>query len=202
LLGLAADLVGDRIDVMVAAGPPAIEAASGATKSIPVIAIDLESDPVASGFVASLARPGGNITGVFLDFPDFSAKCLQLIVESVAGLTAIGILWDPTTGLLQLKSVESAAQVLGISTQVFEARRVGDLADAFYALDRSRLQGLLCLSSPLIGGNPQLVQISAFAEISPRFRCFPTLQEKGGYWHMSRTFRVCMVRPAPWPARY
>jgi putative ABC transport system substrate-binding protein len=179
LPGLAADLVGNRIDVMVAAGPPAIEAASGATKSIPVIAIDLESDPVASGFVASLARPGGNITGVFLDFPDFSAKCLQLLVESVPGLAAIGILWDPT-GSLQLKSVEAAARGLGINTQVFEARRVGDLADAFYALDRSRLQGLLCLSSPLIGGNPQLVADLAIRRNIPTISLFPDIAREGG----------------------
>jgi putative ABC transport system substrate-binding protein len=180
LPGLAADLVGNRIDVMVAAGPPAIEAASGATKSIPVIAIDLESDPVASGFVASLARPGGNITGVFLDFPDFSAKCLQLLTESVPGLAAIGILWDPTTGFLQLKSVEAAARGLGINTQVFEARRVGDLADAFYALDRSRLQGLLCLSSPLIGGNPQLVADLAIRRNIPTISLFPDIAREGG----------------------
>jgi putative tryptophan/tyrosine transport system substrate-binding protein len=177
---LAADLVGNRIDVMVAAGPPAIEAASAATKSVPVIAIDLESDPVASGFVASLARPGGNITGVFLDFPDFSAKCLQLLIESVPGLTGIGILWDPTTGLLQLKSVEAAARGFGINTQVFEARRVGDLADAFYALDRSRLQGLLCLSSPLIGGNPQLVADLAIRRNIPTISLFPDIAREGG----------------------
>jgi putative ABC transport system substrate-binding protein len=74
-----------------------------------VIAIDLESDPVASGFVRSLARPGGNVTGVFLDFLDFSAKCLQLLIESVPTLSGVGLLWDPTTGSLQLRAVQEAA---------------------------------------------------------------------------------------------
>src|SRR5262249_42322420 len=73
---LATDLVNIPVDAMVAAAPPAVQAAAGATTSIPVVAIDLESDPIASGLVRSLTRPGGNITGVFLDFPDFSAKCL------------------------------------------------------------------------------------------------------------------------------
>jgi ABC transporter substrate binding protein len=71
---LATDLVNNRVDAILAAGPRAVQAAAGATTTIPVIAIDLESDPIGSGFVKSLARPGGNVTGVFLDFPDFSAN--------------------------------------------------------------------------------------------------------------------------------
>src|SRR5262245_8775545 len=74
LPALATDLVNNRVDAIVAAAPPAVQAAASATNSIPVIAIDLESDPIASGFVRSLARPGGNVTGVFLDFPDFQCK--------------------------------------------------------------------------------------------------------------------------------
>jgi len=153
LPALATDLVNNRVDTIVAIAPAAVQAAAGATTSIPVIAIDLESDPVASGFVRSLARPGGNVTGVFMDFPDFSAKCLQLLIETVPTLSGVGVLWDPTTGALQLKAVETAAQGFGILVQVFEARRAADIAEAFYALDRSRFQGLLLLSSPLIGGN-------------------------------------------------
>src|SRR5262245_2127312 len=99
-----------------------------ASKSVPVIALDLESDPVGSGFVASLARPGGNVSGVFLDFPEFSAKCLQLLIEAVSTLASVGVLWDPTTGALQRKWVEAAAQQFGVSVQVFEARRVADIA--------------------------------------------------------------------------
>ena len=117
LPALATDLVNNRVDAIVAAAPAAVQAAAGATTSIPVIAIDLESDPVASGFVRSLARPGGNVTGVFLDFPDFSAKCLQLLIETVPTLSGVGLLWDPSTGVLQLKAVEAAAQAFGISAQ-------------------------------------------------------------------------------------
>jgi hypothetical protein len=94
---------------------------------------------------------------VFLDFPDFAAKCLQLLNEAVPQLTAIGILWDPSTGSLQLAAVRAAARVMGINVHVFEARRAIAIADAFDAARLSRIDGLLVLSSPLFGGNPQLV---------------------------------------------
>jgi putative tryptophan/tyrosine transport system substrate-binding protein len=180
LPALATDLVNARVDAILAAGPPAVQAASGATKSIPVIALDLESDPVASGFVASLARPGGNVTGVFLDFPEFSAKCLQLLIEAIPTLARVGVLWDPTTGSLQRTWVEAAAQGFGVSVQVFEARRVADIAEAFYALDRSRIQGLLILSSPLFGGNPQLVADLAMRRNVPTISLFPDIAREGG----------------------
>ena len=145
LPALARDLVNDHVDAIVAVAPPGVRAAVGATTTIPVIAIDLESDPVASGFVMSLARPGRNVTGVFLDFPDFSAKCLQLLIEAVPTLTGVGVMWDPSTGPLQLKAVEAAAEGFGIKVQTFETRRVADIAEAFYGLDRSRTQGVLLL---------------------------------------------------------
>jgi ABC-type uncharacterized transport system substrate-binding protein len=180
LPALAMDLVNDRVDAILAAAPPAVQAAAGATTSIPVIAIDLESDPVASGFLRSLARPGGNVTGVFLDFPDFSAKCLQLLMESVPTLSSVGLVWDPTTGSLQLKAVQEAAQGLGITAQVFEARRAADIADAFYTLDRSRIQGVLLLSSPLIAGNPQLIADLAIRRNLPTISLFPEIARAGG----------------------
>jgi putative ABC transport system substrate-binding protein len=180
LPALATDLGNQRVEAILAAGPPAVRAASGATASIPVIAIDLESDPVASGLVASLARPGGNVTGVFLDFPDFSAKCLQLLVEALPALAGVGVLWDPTTGSLQLDAVEAAARKLGIRVQVFEARRVADIAEAIYALDPARIQGLLVLSSPLFGGNPQVVADLALRRTVATISLFPDIAKEGG----------------------
>jgi ABC-type uncharacterized transport system substrate-binding protein len=180
LPALATDLVNNRVDTIVAVAPAAVQAAAGATTSIPVLAIDLESDPVASGFVRSLARPGGNVTGVFLDFPDFSAKCLQLLIETVPTLSGVGVLWDPTTGALQLKTVETAAQGFGITVQVFEARRAADIAEAFYASDRSRFHGLLLLSSPLFAGNPQLIADLAIKRNLPTISLFPEIARAGG----------------------
>jgi len=180
LPALAENLVDTRVDAILAAAPPAVQAASGATKSIPVIALDLESDPVTSGFIASLARPGGNVTGVFLDFPEFSAKCLQMLIETLPTLASLAVLWDPTTGSLQLKSVETAAQGFGVSVKVFEARRVADIAEAFYSLDRSHVQGVLILSSPLFGGNPQMIEELAVRRTVPTISLFPDIAREGG----------------------
>ncbi len=180
LPALAADLVNGSVDAIIAAGPPAVQAASGATKNIPVIAIDLESDPIASGWVGSLARPGGNVTGVFLDFPDFGAKCLQILIESAPAFGGIGVLWDPTTGSLQLEAVETAARGMSIDVRVFEARRVADIADAFYALEYARIRSMLVLSSPLFGGNPQLVADLAIRRKVATISLFPDIAREGG----------------------
>jgi len=199
---LATDLVNNRVDAIVAAAPPAVQAAAGATRTVPVIALDLESDPIASGFVRSLARPGGNVTGVFLDFPDFSAKCLQLLIESVPTLSGVGVLWDPTTGALQLKAVEAAAQGFGIVVQVFEAQRAADIAEAFYVADRSRIQGLLLLSSPLVAGNPQLIADLAIRRNVPTISLFPEIAQRAGCSAMGQRSRTFFVRWEEWRARF
>jgi ABC-type uncharacterized transport system substrate-binding protein len=180
LPALAAELTAQRVDAIIAAGPPAVQAARNATATIPIVAIDLESDPVANGRVASLARPGGNVTGVFLDFPDFSAKCLQILTEAIPPLSRIAVLWDSTTGRLQLSAVEDAARQLGVSVDVFETRRLADVADAFYALDRTVIQGALILSSPLFGGNPQMIADLALRRRVPTISLFPDVAKEGG----------------------
>jgi len=180
LPALATELVEARVDAIVAAGPPAVRAAQSATASIPIIAIDLETDPVASALIASLGRPGGNVTGVFLDLPEFSAKCLQILVESIPALPDIGVLWDPSTGSLQLEAVQTAAGRYGIRVQVLEARRVADIAQTFDLIDRSRLSGMLVLSSPLFGGNPQTVADLAMRRRLPIISVFPDIAREGG----------------------
>jgi putative tryptophan/tyrosine transport system substrate-binding protein len=82
--------------------------------------MDLETDPVENGTVASLARPGGTITGVFLAFADFAAKCLQLLMETFPRLTHVAALWDPTTGSMQKTAIEQAAKSLNLVP--FQAR--------------------------------------------------------------------------------
>jgi len=83
ILGLAAELVERLVDVIVAISPVAVVAASRATRTIPIVAVDLETDPLTSGLVTSLARPGGNVTGLFLDFPELAGKWLELMREAV-----------------------------------------------------------------------------------------------------------------------
>jgi hypothetical protein len=113
-------------------------------------------------------------------FPEFSAKCLELLIESVPMLAGVGVLWDPSTGSLQLKAVEAAAQQFRIRMQVFEARRAGDIAETFYSLDRSRIQGILLLSSPLFAGNPQMVADLAMRRSLPTISLFHEIAREGG----------------------
>src|SRR5205807_3211681 len=112
LAPMAADLVARKVDVIAAISPAAVRAAQAATATIPIVAGDLESDPVASGFAASIARPGGNITGVFLDFLDFSKKWLEALKEAVPQMAQVAVFWDPATGPMQRQAVEAAAQTL------------------------------------------------------------------------------------------
>jgi putative tryptophan/tyrosine transport system substrate-binding protein len=100
---LVEEIVAKNVNVIIANGPPVLHVARAATRTIPIVAIDLETDPVASGIAASLGRPGGNITGVFLDFPDFTTKWVELLVEVNPKLSRLAVLWDP------VKSVQTTA---------------------------------------------------------------------------------------------
>jgi putative tryptophan/tyrosine transport system substrate-binding protein len=108
LPALATELVAMGVRAILAVSPAAVRAARNATATIPIVAHDLESDPIANGWAASIARPGGNITGLFLDLPDISVKCLQLLQEVVPA-QKVGILWDPATGSLPLEAVKAAS---------------------------------------------------------------------------------------------
>src|SRR5437016_524893 len=103
LPAMAMELVQQNVQAICAVSPPAVRAAREATKSIPIVAMDLESDPVADGWAASLAHPGGNVTGIFLDLPGFNAKSLQLLREAVPALTKVAVFWHPVSGNLQLE---------------------------------------------------------------------------------------------------
>jgi putative ABC transport system substrate-binding protein len=99
--------------------------AKDATSTIPIVGLDLESDPVSNGFVASLARPGGNLTGVFLDLPEIGGKQLQLLKETVPGLARVCVLWEPEVGEPQLRATEGAARLAGLTLNAVGIRRGG-----------------------------------------------------------------------------
>jgi len=147
---LAADLVRVGVEAIVAAGPAAIEATKKATANIPIVAIDLESDPVGAGYARSLGRPGGNITGVFLDQAELSGKWLELLKQAVPRLSRVGVVWDSTTPLYQRQAVETAGKTLAINVHTFEVGRAGDLEAVFVAAGRDSVQGVVILSSPLL----------------------------------------------------
>jgi len=128
---LVAEVIAKNVNVFIVNGPVVLHAAHLATRTIPIIALDLETDPVAGGVAASLARPGGNITGVFLDFADFTAKLMEMLVESNPKLSRAAVLWDPSTGTVQIESVKKAAEKLNVELDVLEVQRPSDFDTAF-----------------------------------------------------------------------
>lgn len=180
LPALANDLVRARVDVIFASGPAAIKASRDATSTIPIVALDLETDPVAAGWAASLARPGGNVTGLFLDLPAFAGKWIELLKEIDPSLSRLVLIWDVAAGPSQLGAAQAAARRLGVAAEVREVRAVSDIREAFVASVRNGVRGAVLLSSPNI--SQQSPTIASFAAeqrmlvISP-FRLFP---ESGG----------------------
>src|SRR5262249_48931782 len=124
---IAAELVRTTPDVIFARGPAAVAAVMQATRTIPIVAVDLESDPIALGYAKTLASPGRTVTGVFMDLPDLCAKQIQLIQEVIPGLSRLALLGDPTGNAAQFRAAERAAQSLGVHVQRFDARIASEL---------------------------------------------------------------------------
>ena len=135
---------------------------------------------MANGWAASLAHPGGNISGAFLDLPDFNGKSLQLLRDAVPTLKKAAILWHPASGVLQLDAVRSAASTLNIALEIFEVSRPSDFEGVIQAASKAPVQGALMLSSPLFGGNPQLLADLTLKNRLPAINIFPDFAQKGG----------------------
>src|SRR5262249_37143986 len=136
---LAAQLVRLNVELIVPPSTPAALAAKHVTTSTPIVMVSV-GDPVATGLVSSLARPGGNATGLTAQATDWSAKRLQLIKEAVPSATRVGMLWNPTNPAHQpaFKEVERAAAALQVHIQSLEVRTAGDLDVAFSTVTRDR----------------------------------------------------------------
>jgi putative ABC transport system substrate-binding protein len=175
LPALATELVQRKADVLYATGPAAIRAARAATTTAPIVALDLESDPVQAGWARSIARPGGNITGLFLDLSDLAGKWLQLLREAAPAIRRVGVAWDSTTSPAQLKAAKAAAERFGIDLQVIEVRRGDELDDALVVGVGAGSRAIVLLSSPLVStGSTQLADFvvkNRLPAISP-FRRF------------------------------
>jgi putative ABC transport system substrate-binding protein len=163
LPALAKELVDLKCDVIVAGSRYAFEAAMTATRTIPIVGIDLESDPVASGWVKSLGYPGGNLTGLFLDLPELSGKLIELLKEAVPTLSRLGVLWDSTIGEVQFDATGAAARVAGVTLHSLPIATRDDFEKAFDRAALVSLDGMVILSSPLMSGDKP--------RISSRFYC-------------------------------
>ena len=145
---LATELVGLPVDILVTAGPPAVRAAQQATTTIPIVVAAMH-ELVAMGVVASLAKPGGNITGQAFPDTDLSTKRLELLREALPQLSRVAVLWEPMGGgVLAVRAVEDAARALGLQLHVLEVREPHDLAPTVAAAKTGGAQAVLQLTSP------------------------------------------------------
>ena len=180
LTPMAADLVARKVDLICAQSSAAVRAARTLTDNIAIVAVDLETDPVAEGFIATPARPGGNVTGVFLDFPDFSKKWLEALKEAVPQLTNVAVLWDPAVGSYQLKSVETAAKTLGLTLVVQEVRRSDEFGSAFHSIVQKDVGAVVMLPSTIFGSATKLLADFVLKHRLPAVTLFSDFARNGG----------------------
>src|SRR5436309_11117724 len=140
---LALELASLKVDVIFARGTWALAAAKSATRTIPITGIDLEIDPVEAGLVESIARPGGNLTGMFLDLAELSGKHLQILKEIIPGTSRVAVLGNPDINATQLRELERVAQSLQMQTRVVGVRKPTDLDGAFDAAKNWRADALI-----------------------------------------------------------
>jgi putative tryptophan/tyrosine transport system substrate-binding protein len=153
LPALAAELVALKVDVIFAGGTPQALAVKQATKTIPIVFASL-SDPVSTGLVASLARPGGNVTGLSDLTPELVGKCLEQLKQAVPGVSRAAVLWQPgafgeRTEKDMRKAAEVAARALGVRLQFVEARGPDDFDRAFSEMTRARAGALTVLPTAM-----------------------------------------------------
>ena len=177
---MAHELVDRNVDVLAAVAAAAANIARAATTTIPIVAMDLETDPVATGMIASLAHPGANLTGVFFDFPYFRTKLLELLKEAVPNLSKVAVLWDPNSGTAQLKEFESAADAIKLTLVKLEVRNVAEMNQAFGTAKQADVNAIILLSSPFIGGNTKLAADLTLKNRLPAVTLFSEFARNGG----------------------
>jgi putative ABC transport system substrate-binding protein len=169
------------VDVIVVFSNHGITAARALSRTVPIVAVDLETDPVASGFVTSLARPGGNLTGVFLDLPEITGKLLQILKESVAGLTRVGAVHDALIGRPQLQATEAAGRAIDVTIHPAPVRSAGDLPSAVESAARDGARALVVLPAPLMRINQARIDELALRSRLPSITLFSLLPNGSGF---------------------
>jgi putative ABC transport system substrate-binding protein len=179
---LAAELVRLRVDVILAAGDSAaVQAAKNATTTIPIVMMAF-ADTVQLGFVASLARPGGNVTGLSFPFAELVGKQLELLKASIPGVSRVALLWNPDNPGHgpALKEIDVAARSLGVQLQLLEVRGPGDFESAFSAMKRERASAVLVFWDPMFYAHSGRLMRLALSSRLPAISTFREFVGAGG----------------------
>jgi putative ABC transport system substrate-binding protein len=178
---LAAELVRLNPDLIIASGTPAARAMQKATSTIPIVIVGV-ADPVGFGLVASLSRPGGNITGTSIMATDVSIKSLEFLLTFAPNLKQVAVLVNPTNPIdaLALKQIQTAAVPVGVAVAAFEASNVGQIDAAFAAIAQSRAGALIVAPDPfLVNQARQITELAARNRL-PAIYPFRPFVEAGG----------------------
>jgi putative tryptophan/tyrosine transport system substrate-binding protein len=175
---LTANLVEAHVDVIYAAGDPAIRIAQGATKTIPILGIT--EDMVAAGLVNSLARPGGNTTGLSILATELDGKRQEILIEVVLGIRRMAVLADSNTASLHIQALDEAARARGIELSVYRAARAEEILAALDAAKASGAEAINILSSAYFWGNRQIIMQRVAALRLPAMYHLPEFAQEGG----------------------
>jgi len=197
LPSLAAELSRLDLDVIVTASTPAVRAAQQAIKTTPIV-MTLVSDPVEDGVVASLARPGRNVTGLSLMHPELSAKRVALLKEVVPKLSRVALLWSPSTASYRkvLSETQTAAHALGLQLQPVEVRGGRNFDSAFSAIAREHAGALVVLPDPLFRDQQRRILDLAAKSRLPAMYWSKDLVEAGGLMAYGANFPDAMRQAA------
>jgi putative ABC transport system substrate-binding protein len=191
LRSLAAELVASNVDLIVARSTTAARVAKEATDTIPIVAIAM-ADPIEDGLVASLARPGGNVTGTTFLGPELVAKRLQLLRDVIPGLSRVAALWHPRayserTMAGILKEVEAAAQTLGLQLHLVPAVAPDEFAGAFSAMTSERADAFIVLPSPMLFGEyRQIVSLAASSRLPAMYQAREFVASSSPWWQSAK----------------
>jgi putative tryptophan/tyrosine transport system substrate-binding protein len=195
MLEAAGDLVRRNVNVIFASVPDTVVAARKATTSIPIVALDLESDPLAKGYVKSLAGPGGNMTGMFLDLPELSGKQVGLLKEIVPRLSRIAIVGIPDLNTAQFAATETAVRALTLEAEIMEVRVADDFERVLEAARIKHVDAGILLSSPLVFVASKQIGELALAKRLPLISLFAEFPKSGGLIaygpNVAELFRRC-----------
>jgi len=182
LPALAAELVALNVQVILASGTPASFAAKQATSTTPIVMGSIAADPVETGLVASLARPGGNITGMSMMTAPLGGKRLELLKSTVPGLARVAVFWNPPNRAYGpiLKELEAAAPALRLKLQRLEVRAPADFEGAFETAIRQRAGALIAPGDPLFSNRPRMVADLALKYRMPMLMDIKEFVEAGG----------------------
>ena len=192
---LAAELVQLKVDVILVTADVSAQAAQEVTKTTPIVMTT--GDPVSWGLAKSLARPGGNVTGLTVLLADLSGKRIEILRETLPKMTRVAALWSPTekvaTGVFQ--ETKAAAQGFSLQLQSYEVRTIQDIEKAFTEMTKERPNALVVLLTPLVTLHSKQIVELALQQHLPVYTPQDNLLRKVASWRMDRSSVICIVAP-------